>query len=147
MLIFVYLAGGIANQIIYQRNRRRGYKFPMSWLMFGFCMARVGTGVMRLVWATRPTNARIAIAALIFTNIGVLIIYIVLFLLALCVFRARHPKLGWNRSLGRIFSVSYVLLLGALLLTVAFTILSFLLSIQLSSPSHSGYNEFRSYIC
>lgn len=93
--------------------------------MFGFCMSRVGTHVLRLALATRPRNIRLAMAALIFTNIGVLVVYIVLLLLALRVFRATHPKLGWNRPLGRAFTVSYVLLLCAVLLVVAFTILSF----------------------
>ena len=97
----------------------------MSWAMFGFCMSRVGTHVLRLALATRPNNARLYIAALIFTNIGVLVIYMVLLLLTLRVFRATHPKLGWNRPLGKTFTVSYFLLLGALLLVIAFTILSF----------------------
>lgn len=125
VLIAVYLAGAIANMSVYQANRRKGHKFLMSWAMFGFCMSRVGTCVLRLVWATRPANPRIEIAALIFTNIGILAVYIVVLLLALRVFRATHPKLGWNRPLSRILSASYILLLIALLLTVAFTILTF----------------------
>ena len=125
VLIFIYLVGAIANQVIYRRNQRKGLRFPMSWAMFGFCMSRVGTHVLRIAWATRPTNARVAIAALIFTNIGVLVVYVVVLLLALRVFRATHPKLGWNRRLGKTFTVSYVLLLGAVLLVIAFTILTF----------------------
>ena len=93
--------------------------------MFGFCMSRVGTCVLRLVWATRPKNAHIAIAAQIFTNIGVLVVYIVVLLLTLRVFRATHPNLGWNKPFSKTLTVSYVLLLVALLLTIAFTILSF----------------------
>ena len=125
ILIFVYLVGAIANMSIYQLNRRKGHKFLISWAMFGFCMSRVGTCVLRLVWAARSKNAHIAIAAQIFTNIGVLVVYIVILLLALRVFRATHPKLGWNRPLGKTLTVSYVLLLIALLLTVAFTVLSY----------------------
>jgi hypothetical protein len=92
--------------------------------MFAFCMSRVGTCVLRLVWAARPNNVHIAIAAQIFTNIGVLVVYIVVLLLVLRVFRGTHPKLGWNRTLSKAFTVSYILLLMALLLTVAFTVLS-----------------------
>ena len=93
--------------------------------MFGFCMGRVGTHVLRIAWATRPKNVRVAIAALIFTNIGVLVVYVVILLLALRVFRATHPQLGWNRRLSKTLTVSYVLLLGAILLVIAFTILTF----------------------
>jgi len=81
--------------------------------------------VLRLASTTRPKNVRLAIAALIFTNIGILIVYIVVLQLALRVFRATHPKLGWNRPLGKTLTVSYVLLLTAVLLTIAFTILSY----------------------
>ena len=93
--------------------------------MFGFCMSRVGTFVLRLASATRPGNVRLAIAALIFSNIGVLVIYIVVLVLALRVFRATHPKLGWNESLSKALPVAYSFLLGAVLLVIAFTILSF----------------------
>ena len=93
--------------------------------MFGFCMSRVGTMVLRIAWATRPDNAHVAIAALVFTNIGVLVVYVVVLLLALRVFRATHPKWGWNKSLKKTFTVSYVLLTCAILLTIAFTIVSF----------------------
>ena len=88
-------------------------------------MSRVATCVLRLTWATRPSNAHIAIAAQIFTNIGVFVVYIVLLLLALRVFRATHPELGWNKALGRTLSVSYILLLLAILMLIAFTVLTF----------------------
>ena len=97
----------------------------MSWAMFGFCMARVGTLVLRIAWTTRSTNAGLAIAANIFTNIGVLVIYIVLLLLVMRVFRATHPSLGWNKLLRRTVRVSYVLIGVAIILVIAFTILTF----------------------
>lgn len=93
--------------------------------MFGFCMARIVTMVLRIAWATRSTNAGLAIAANIFTTVGVLAIYIALLLLALRVFRATHPSLGWSKLLRKTLQVSYVLLGSAIILTVAFTILTF----------------------
>ena len=125
ILICVYLVGAITNMGIYQLNRRKGHKFPMSLVMFGFCMSRVVTCVLRLVWATRPNNVHIAIAAQIFTNVGVLVVYFVLLFLALRVFRATHPKLGWSKALNKTLIFSYILLLLAILLTISFTILTF----------------------
>jgi hypothetical protein len=58
-------------------------------------------------------------------NIGILVVYIVVLLLSLRVFRATHPKLGWNRLLGKTLTVSYIFLAIALLLTVSFTILTY----------------------
>lgn len=97
----------------------------MSGAMFGFCMSRVGTNVLRLASITRPMNVRLAIAALIFTNIGVLIVYVVVLQLSLRVFRATHPRMGWNRLLTKAFIVSYAFLACEILLTIAFTVVSF----------------------
>jgi len=125
VLLLVYLAGAAAHMTIFQTNRRKGHKFPMSLAMFGFCMARVATCVLRLVWATRPTNVRVAIAAQIFTNVGVLIAYIVVLILARRVLRALQPRLGWNKLLAETVTVMYILLFCAIVLVITFTILSF----------------------
>ena len=97
----------------------------MSWVMFGFCMARVATMVLRIAWTTRETNAGLAIAANIFLNVGVVLIYIVLLVLALRVFRATHPSLGWNNIFRKTLRVAYCLLGCALILIISFTILTF----------------------
>lgn len=110
---------------IFQINRRRRHKFFLSWALFGFSMARVATFILRLALATRPTNVRLAIAAGIFTNVGVLVLYVILLLLALRVFRATHPHLGWNKMLSKACTVAYVSVGIALVLVIAFTILTF----------------------
>ena len=97
----------------------------MSWVMFGFCMARVATMVLRIAWTTRETKAGLAIAANIFLNVGVVLIYIVLLVLALRVFRATHPSLGWNNIFRKTLRVAYCLLGCALILIISFTILTF----------------------
>ena len=125
VLLVIYLVNAISNQIIFQLNRRKGHRFYMSWVMFGFGMARVLTMVLRIAWTARSNNASLAIATVIFTNVGILAIYIVLLLLVMRVFRATHPSLGWNKLLRKTFHVSYLLLAIALLLTVAFTIVTF----------------------
>lgn len=93
--------------------------------MFIFCNIRVVTCILRLVWATQLENPHIAIAATIFNSAGVLIIYFVVLVFAQRVFRATHPKLGWNKPFSKTLIVSYVLLAGALILTITFTVLSF----------------------
>ena len=88
-------------------------------------MARVATMVLRIAWTTRETNAGLAIAANIFLNVGVVLIYIVLLVLALRVFRATHPRLGWNNIFRKTLQVAYCLLGCALILIISFTILTF----------------------
>lgn len=124
VLLGLYTLGAVANQIIFQLNRRRGLKFPLSGAMFGFCMARIGTCVLRLAWTTHPYNIRLAIAAMIFTNIGGLVLYVVVLLLALRVFRALHPVPGWNKHLKKALAASYIVLTAVILGLVGFTIAS-----------------------
>ena len=121
----LYIGGAIGNMTIFQLNRRKGHKFIMSTVMFGFCMSRILTCILRIVWAAKPTDINVAITANIFTNVGILIVYIVDLLLALRVFRAAHPKLGWNKSLSMAVKVMYVFLFFAIVLVIIFTVLSF----------------------
>ena len=122
---FLYLVGAVAHMTIFQINQRKGHKFVMSAATFGFCMSRIGTCVLRIAWATRPTNAQIAIAAQIFTNAGILIIYIIVLLLSQRVLRATQPRIGWNKLLSPAFKTLYVFLFCALALVVVFTVFSF----------------------
>lgn len=46
VFIFLYLLAAAGHMTIFQLNRRRGHKFIMSGLMFGFCMARTTTMVL-----------------------------------------------------------------------------------------------------
>jgi hypothetical protein len=96
----------------------------MGIAMFGFCMSRIVTCILRIAWTAKPTNARLAIAAQIFTNAGILVVYIVVLLSSLRIFRATHPKLGWNRVFRKVLIASYYVLLVALLLVIAFSVLS-----------------------
>ncbi|KXX83391.1 hypothetical protein MMYC01_200160 [Madurella mycetomatis] len=50
-LLALFLAGAAANMAVFQRNRRRRYKFLFSALLFGFYMAR---SVRRIVRACYP---------------------------------------------------------------------------------------------
>ena len=125
IFLLLYIVGAAANMIIYQLNRRKGHKFLMSWAMFGFCMARVATCVLRIVWANRPTNSHVAIAAQILLNAGVLVAYIVVLILSQRVLRATQPRLGWNKLLAKMLTVLYILLFCAFVLVISFTVLSF----------------------
>ena len=59
---------------IFQKNRRAGRKFVPSVLCFGFSMARVATFTMRIVWATRPTDPNVTIAANALVAAGVILL-------------------------------------------------------------------------
>jgi hypothetical protein len=123
LLLFVGAAAG--HMSILQLNLRKGHKFLMSGLLFGFCMARIVTCIMRIVWATRPTNIRIAIAASIFVSAGVLILFLINLIFAQRILRAAHPHFGWHKALSRAFMVFYVLILLMLATVITATVQSF----------------------
>lgn len=118
----IYLCSAATNMVIFQRNRRHGHKFLISAILFGFSMARVVTCIMRIVWAVYAHNVKIALAAQIFNNAGILIVYLVNLLFAQRILRATHPKLGWNRLLAHAFHALYALLGGALVMVITATV-------------------------
>ncbi|KAK3671714.1 hypothetical protein LTR78_008447 [Recurvomyces mirabilis] len=124
ILMVFYLAFAILNQATFQLNRRRKHKFLINWVLFGFCMCRVLTFILRIVWATRPHNVSVAIAANIFVNAGILLIYIINFIFALRIFRARQPELGWNRALHYVCVAFYWMMGIAICLVISMVVVS-----------------------
>ena len=125
IFLVLYLGSAAANMVIFQTNRKRDHKFLFSAILFGFSMARVVTCIMRIVWATRQRDIKVAIAAQIFNNAGVLVVYLVNLIFAQRVLRAMHPKLGWNTALSHAFHVCYGLLFLTLVMVISATVLMF----------------------
>lgn len=124
VLLAIYIAFAITNMTIFQKNRRRNYKFLPTVFIFGFCMSRVAALVLRIAWATRPHNVRLSIAASILVNAGVLILYIVNLVFAQRILRALQPKIGWNPAVSIGLKVCYALILGVLVMVITASILS-----------------------
>lgn len=119
VFMLLYMGAAAGHMSLLQLNLRRQHKFVFSGLMFGFCMARIVTMIMRIVWAVYPTNIRVAIAAQIFVNAGVLILFIVNMVFAQRILRAAHPTVGWHKGMKIGFTVVYVIigLMLAMLIT------------------------------
>ncbi|KAI0399718.1 hypothetical protein F4802DRAFT_588230 [Xylaria palmicola] len=118
VFIVLYLCFAVTNMTILQINRRRQHKFVPSGALFGFSSSRIVTFTLRIAWATHQHNVRLAIAANIFVNAGVLVVYIVNLVLAQRILRARQPAVGWHRSIGVVFKVLFVGIGAALVLVI-----------------------------
>jgi len=110
---------------VFQINKRRDHKFLLSFLLFAFCMARCLALVMRIVWAAKPTNVDIAIAANVFTAAGVLILFIVNLILAGRLLRAYQPNLGWRRAVRWSFRFLYFSVVALLVMVITASVYSF----------------------
>lgn len=125
VLLCFYLASAIINMIIFQKNRTRNHKFIPSAMLFGFSMARILTLSLRMAWAKNHQNISLAIAATIFVNIGVIIVFILNLLFAQRILRARHLRLGWSRALHVLFIMLYLGIVVAIIMIVTLTVMSF----------------------
>ncbi|KAL3473852.1 hypothetical protein BJX99DRAFT_272037 [Aspergillus californicus] len=124
IFIVLYICFAVTNMTILQKNRKRNHKFLMSGMMFGFCMARITTLVLRIAWANRQHNVRLAIAANIFVNAGILLVYIINLILSQRILRAKQPHIGWH-PIARIGSkVFYYLIPGALIMVITGSVLN-----------------------
>ncbi|KAH8658870.1 hypothetical protein BGZ60DRAFT_457495 [Tricladium varicosporioides] len=124
IFIALYLSLAVTNSVIFRKNRRNHHKFILSVLLTGFCMARVGTLVLRIVWATRQHNIRLAIAAQIFVNAGILVVYIVNLILAQRILRAKQPHIGWHPALRVIYKLFFIGIAAALVMVIVSVVVS-----------------------
>lgn len=125
VFLFLFICGAISHMTIFQLNRRKGHKFVISGMMFGFCMARITTCVMRIVWATRPMHIQIAIAAQIFVAAGVVLLYVINLIFAQRIIRSAHPRSGWHPLFSHSFTATYVLIVVTLIMLITANIQNF----------------------
>ncbi|KAL4737657.1 hypothetical protein BDV11DRAFT_151745 [Aspergillus similis] len=124
VLLSIYIGFAAINMTILQKNNRRKHKFILSGMLFGFCMARITTLVLRIVWANRQHNVRLAIAANIFVNAGVLLVYIINLILAQRILRAKQPQIGWHPIMRIGSKVFYYLIPAALIMVITAIVVS-----------------------
>jgi hypothetical protein len=125
VFLFLFICGAVGHMTILQLNLRKKHKFIMSGLTFGFCMARIVTMIMRIVWACYPDDVQIAIAAQIFVSAGVLILFLINLIFAQRILRAAHPHFGWHRALSWAFNCLYALIVVMLVIVITATVQSF----------------------
>ncbi|KAI3402206.1 hypothetical protein diail_135 [Diaporthe ilicicola] len=124
-LLVLFIAGAATHMTIFRINLKRDHKFIFSALLFGFCMARITTLVLRIVWGSKPMDVNIAIAANIFVQAGVLLLFIVNLIFAQRIVRSYHPRLGWSKALGLAFKFLYACVVALLIMVIVATVDSF----------------------
>jgi hypothetical protein len=93
--------------------------------VLGFCMARITTVTMRVVWASYPHNVSVAIAAQVLVAAGVLLLFIINLIFAQRIVRASHPHWAWAKWLSLAFKLYYVSIVLMLIALVTCTVQSF----------------------
>ncbi|RHZ50379.1 uncharacterized protein CDV56_103508 [Aspergillus thermomutatus] len=93
VFLALFIAGAASHMTLFRCYLARGHKFIPSAITFG-CMSRIIANIIRISWACRVTNIRIAIAAQIFVAAGVLLMFILNLIFAQRMVRAVYPKVG-----------------------------------------------------
>jgi hypothetical protein len=82
-------------------------------------MSRISTLVLRIAKATRQDNTQLAIAAGIFVNTGVLLVYITNLILAQRIVLAKLPHLGCHPAMRIAYKTLYTALAATLIMVIA----------------------------
>lgn len=125
VFLVLFVIGAAMHMTILQVNLRRGKKFIMSGMLFGFCMARITACTMRLIWSTHPTDISVAIAAQIFVAAGVLLLFIVNLIFSQRILRACHPGFAWTTWFSTVFKVYYATIVIMIIALITCTVQSF----------------------
>ncbi|KIV99615.1 uncharacterized protein PV09_08790 [Verruconis gallopava] len=125
VFLALFIGGAAYHMSIFQINRRRNHRFFFSALIFGFCMARIVTCIMRIASASLPTDLSLAIAAQIFTAAGVVILFIVNLVFAQRLIRSSHPRVGWHPFVGALFKFVYALIVLTIIMVIIVVVQSF----------------------
>lgn len=125
VIVLFYAVGAAGNLIFFRRNWSRGHRFRISAFLFAFCISRVVTNVMRIVWATRHQNVSIAIVAQVLVNASVLILYLVNLIFARRLLEASRPSISSNLAFRSAFIALYVLLILMLAAVITVAVQSF----------------------
>ncbi|TGO16991.1 hypothetical protein BPAE_0457g00010 [Botrytis paeoniae] len=124
IFMLLFLLSSIIHMSLLQINFRRGQKFLMSGMAFGFSFSRVITCALRIIWASYPSNIRLALAAQVFVAAGTILLYLIDIIFASRLLRTFHTW-AWKHSVRTCFRVGYVSLFAGLITNISVLVENF----------------------
>ncbi|KAH9864309.1 hypothetical protein J1614_010243 [Plenodomus biglobosus] len=125
VFLALFIIGAATHMTIFQLNRKRGHKFIFNAVLFGFCMSRIVTCILRIASVCLPTNASLGIAATVFVGAGILLVFIINLLWSQRILRSLHPHMGWHPAISITFKILYILIGLTLAINIISTVQSF----------------------
>ncbi|KAF2860885.1 hypothetical protein K470DRAFT_264088 [Piedraia hortae CBS 480.64] len=125
VLAMLYLYGGVSFIRLIKMNSKKQHKFLLIILMIQFCMSRVVTCILRIVWSKFIHNIRLAIAAQIFVAAGILVVYVINMELSKRCLRAFKPSIGWSPIVKIVYTTLYSLVVCCLIMVITMTIITY----------------------
>ncbi|KAI1364460.1 hypothetical protein F5Y08DRAFT_212671 [Xylaria arbuscula] len=126
ILLALFVCSGAAHFTILQLNKRKGLLFVFSGMLFVMSVLRTVALSMRIVWATHPHTAKIAVASGILTQTGSVLVFVINLLFSQRVVRGYHPRFGWHPCAGIFFYFLIGCVVGSLVMVIVVTVQSVL---------------------
>ncbi|KAH9827947.1 Protein of unknown function (DUF3112) [Teratosphaeria destructans] len=142
VFLAAFIACGAANMAILKINQRRGKKFVINGMLFGFCFTRIMATTLRIVWANFPTNVKIGIAAMVFVYAGIILLFIAQLFFTQRIVRAQHPHVGWSTPFSLALPIILVVVIGTILCLIVGVIYSFF---TLNASSLNAVRDIQMY--
>lgn len=124
VFIFLFAILAPSHMALFLRNKSQGRLFVFNAMTFGFGMSRIAACSLRLAWAVHPTNANLELAAQIFLNAGILLVYIINNLFLMRLIRSAMPNLGWHRVFRPAYKAYLWLCVPMIIMLITIIILS-----------------------
>ncbi|KAJ8058142.1 hypothetical protein OCU04_012999 [Sclerotinia nivalis] len=124
IFMILFLLAAIVHMTLLQINFRRGQKFLMSGMAFGFSFSRVITCILRIVWASYPRNIKLALAAQVFVAAGTILLFLTNIIFTSRLLRAYHAW-AWNLWIRITFRAAYVSLFVGLIANISVLVENF----------------------
>ncbi|KAI1422413.1 hypothetical protein F5Y12DRAFT_786791 [Xylaria sp. FL1777] len=122
VLLTLFVGSAVAHMTILQLNKRAGLKFLFSGMLFVLSVLRSVALCMRIVWATHPQGAAIAIAAGILTQTGSVLVFVINLILAHRLVRGYHPDVGWHPATRLFFRFLIACVVASLVMAITVTV-------------------------
>ncbi|OIW23437.1 hypothetical protein CONLIGDRAFT_637395 [Coniochaeta ligniaria NRRL 30616] len=123
VLIFLFAVVGVFH-ITWRVKQNADHRSRLGFLLFIFSFVRSVALVLRIAWASRPTNINLAIAANVFTAAGVVILFIVNLIFARRILND-YCKFGKHKAFDYALRFLIFCVAASIIMLVAATVYSF----------------------
>jgi len=125
VFLLLFVSAAAANMALFNINLRRGKKFVINGMMFGFCFTRILATIFRMAWACLRTSVKIGIAAMVCVYAGIILLFIANLFFTQRIVRAQHPSFGWSKPFTLALPILLAIIVGSVICLIVSVILSF----------------------
>ncbi|KUI62715.1 hypothetical protein VP1G_09832 [Cytospora mali] len=124
VFLALYATSAMISIILFEHQRRRHFSCTIPVILFLFSGERVLTCVLRMVWAFKLTNVRVAVASQVFSQAGVLLLFLLNLILAERIWLDRKVRARTRLRLRIALITLSTLTVSALIMEIASIIVS-----------------------